>query len=165
MVPGLGGIRATARLDEQPPRLVHLAAALLGHSAPDLAVHEVHALDGSRIGRRPAEGNGLRGWHGPPPARHRPRGPAVREVRRRDAASARHGRRLVRQRGLELGEPRLSGPRGRVPPRSEEHTSELQSPCNLVCRLLLEKKKKTKYCVISRSKCRHGDNPYSPTIA
>src|SRR5256885_6823733 len=30
-----------------------------------------------------------------------------------------------------------------VPSRSEEHTSELQSPCNLVCRLLLEKKKKT----------------------
>src|SRR2546426_8133107 len=30
-------------------------------------------------------------------------------------------------------------PRG----RSEEHTSELQSPCNLVCRLLLEKKKQT----------------------
>src|SRR3989454_9363634 len=33
-----------------------------------------------------------------------------------------------------------------LPERSEEHTSELQSPCNLVCRLLLEKKKKkTKY--------------------
>src|SRR2546426_9371096 len=32
--------------------------------------------------------------------------------------------------------------------RSEEHTSELQSPCNLVCRLLLEKKKK-----INRSTC------------
>src|SRR5256885_4710936 len=30
---------------------------------------------------------------------------------------------------------------GTVAPRSEEHTSELQSPCNLVCRLLLEKKK------------------------
>src|SRR5256885_7742811 len=29
-------------------------------------------------------------------------------------------------------------------PRSEEHTSELQSPCNLVCRLLLEKKKLNK---------------------
>src|SRR5256885_7278447 len=29
-----------------------------------------------------------------------------------------------------------------IPERSEEHTSELQSPCNLVCRLLLEKKKK-----------------------
>src|SRR5256885_11871214 len=29
--------------------------------------------------------------------------------------------------------------------RSEEHTSELQSPCNLVCRLLLEKKKTTIY--------------------
>src|SRR5688500_19791876 len=40
------------------------------------------------------------------------------------------------------------GPAGRGPwtdrhPRSEEHTSELQSPCNLVCRLLLEKKKNT----------------------
>src|SRR5256885_6846948 len=30
--------------------------------------------------------------------------------------------------------------------RSEEHTSELQSPCNLVCRLLLEKKKKNTRC-------------------
>src|SRR5256885_11083378 len=38
---------------------------------------------------------------------------------------------------------RLAGPRqGRDGARSEEHTSELQSPCNLVCRLLLEKKKK-----------------------
>src|SRR5256885_5397272 len=33
--------------------------------------------------------------------------------------------------------------------RSEEHTSELQSPCNLVCRLLLEKKKNT--CEAARS--------------
>src|SRR5688500_19455051 len=33
----------------------------------------------------------------------------------------------------------------RVDQRSEEHTSELQSPCNLVCRLLLEKKKATKW--------------------
>src|SRR2546430_16801991 len=32
--------------------------------------------------------------------------------------------------------------RSGVPPRSEEHTSELQSQSNLVCRLLLEKKKK-----------------------
>src|SRR5256885_13178622 len=40
---------------------------------------------------------------------------------------------------------RGSGPDGamrfREKDRSEEHTSELQSPCNLVCRLLLEKKK------------------------
>src|SRR5256885_11771349 len=33
------------------------------------------------------------------------------------------------------------GPRINGMARSEEHTSELQSPCNLVCRLLLEKKK------------------------
>src|SRR2546426_8680162 len=37
---------------------------------------------------------------------------------------------------------RSVGNRQRIPARSEEHTSELQSPCNLVCRLLLEKKKK-----------------------
>src|SRR5256885_2482593 len=38
--------------------------------------------------------------------------------------------------------------------RSEEHTSELQSPCNLVCRLLLEKKKK-KIDKSTRSTGRH----------
>src|SRR5256885_10821148 len=41
-------------------------------------------------------------------------------------------------------EPVGAGQRGReILRRSEEHTSELQSPCNLVCRLLLEKKKTT----------------------
>src|SRR2546426_4507537 len=37
----------------------------------------------------------------------------------------------------------ISALTGRLRTRSEEHTSELQSPCNLVCRLLLEKKKKS----------------------
>src|SRR5256885_12149766 len=36
---------------------------------------------------------------------------------------------------------RFGRTRDRIGDRSEEHTSELQSPCNLVCRLLLEKKK------------------------
>src|SRR2546426_3769881 len=58
--------------------------------------------------------------------------------------------------------------------RSEEHTSELQSPCNLVCRLLLEKKKKNQKknrreammnmteCVqVDSSSIRHHD--YMPT--
>src|SRR3989454_9300402 len=40
----------------------------------------------------------------------------------------------------------------RPPVRSEEHTSELQSPCNLVCRLLLEKKKKKTTKMMPRSK-------------
>src|SRR5256885_11828234 len=45
-----------------------------------------------------------------------------------------------RQRGAQqLAPGHLPGRQG----RSEEHTSELQSPCNLVCRLLLEKKKPT----------------------
>src|SRR2546426_1354179 len=42
--------------------------------------------------------------------------------------------------------------------RSEEHTSELQSPCNLVCRLLLEKKKKkniTAVCICNTVTTHH----------
>src|SRR2546430_10605051 len=41
---------------------------------------------------------------------------------------------------------RRDGPAGDAYPRSEEHTSELQSQSNLVCRLLLEKKKKHDRC-------------------
>src|SRR5256885_8305263 len=43
--------------------------------------------------------------------------------------------------------------------RSEEHTSELQSPCNLVCRLLLEKKKKT-----THNKLPHKTHVTIPTL-
>src|SRR5256885_7119537 len=42
--------------------------------------------------------------------------------------------------------------------RSEEHTSELQSPCNLVCRLLLEKKKQ---CLITFP---HRCHPRTPCV-
>src|SRR6266516_6426734 len=56
--------------------------------------------------------------------------------------------------------PRWPGPRSGArtgcpggPPRSEEHTSELQSPYDLVCRLLLEKKKKnTQYLILMKNK-------------
>src|SRR5256885_3515088 len=43
-----------------------------------------------------------------------------------------------------VDKPGCRGGAGPTRLRSEEHTSELQSPCNLVCRLLLEKKKKKK---------------------
>src|SRR5208337_5653098 len=49
----------------------------------------------------------------------------------------------------------------RIPPRSEEHTSELQSPMYLVCRLLLEKKKKnriTPYSVNQKKKKPHNNS-------
>src|SRR2546430_13322743 len=52
--------------------------------------------------------------------------------------------RAPRQHGLSEGrvlQVELPGVRNRREPRSEEHTSELQSQSNLVCRLLLEKKK------------------------
>src|SRR2546426_4695599 len=49
-----------------------------------------------------------------------------------------------------------AAPAGWIASRSEEHTSELQSPCNLVCRLLLEKKKNIVYCNTgTRATCRH----------
>src|SRR5256885_10499128 len=52
--------------------------------------------------------------------------------------SHRRDRRAVQRAG-----PRPDAEEDRDLSRSEEHTSELQSPCNLVCRLLLEKKKTT----------------------
>src|SRR5256885_13056456 len=63
-----------------------------------------------------------------------------RQGRRRDRglAWARSGNRTC-LRGT--GREGRRGRPGRYGVRSEEHTSELQSPCNLVCRLLLEKKK------------------------
>src|SRR5256885_9628004 len=51
------------------------------------------------------------------------------------------GHSLVPLMKLRLSEPQTLIDIARIPGlRSEEHTSELQSPCNLVCRLLLEKK-------------------------
>src|SRR5256885_6702608 len=62
--------------------------------------------------------------HGPVQARDR-QARAPRSPRSKDRLQGRRGQQALRR-------------------RSEEHTSELQSPCNLVCRLLLEKKKKQK---------------------
>src|SRR2546427_5897717 len=54
---------------------------------------------------------------------------------------AAHRRWLARDRHGRVGPPAVSGAFAQI--RSEEHTSELQSQSNLVCRLLLEKKKRT----------------------
>src|SRR5256885_7496422 len=47
----------------------------------------------------------------------------------------------VRRHGMRNSNTMAIAPTATISNRSEEHTSELQSPCNLVCRLLLEKKK------------------------
>src|SRR5437762_8116702 len=77
-----------------------------------------------------------------------------RSLRRQPREEERHQRLQRQQReGVPLHELRVrqavqlragEGVRGRRGQRSEEHTSELQSPMYLVCRLLLEKKKKKK---------------------
>src|SRR5256885_7935189 len=56
----------------------------------------------------------------------------------------REGDHAERQQRRHEGDDRRERKQRLVRHRSEEHTSELQSPCNLVCRLLLEKKKKKK---------------------
>src|SRR5690348_17678002 len=67
--------------------------------------------------------------------------PAAPRRRRHLAARPPRGRPDLRQRAAD--------PAQRRAPRSEEHTSELQSPVHLVCRLLLEKKKKKYYRALS----------------
>src|SRR2546426_7424279 len=74
----------------------------------------------------------------PEPRRCRPGGRA-----RRSGAGCQGT--VGRPRGFGRGRSEEFSGGGRVSGRSEEHTSELQSPCNLVCRLLLEKKKTTRY--------------------
>src|SRR5256885_8619730 len=70
--------------------------------------------------------------------------------------SERGVRRLLRLRRPPLVDARRALPHHaclaqRALGRSEEHTSELQSPCNLVCRLLLEKKKKKIYNIYTNT--------------
>src|SRR5256885_3626478 len=48
--------------------------------------------------------------------------------------------------------------------RSEEHTSELQSPCNLVCRLLLEKKKHSWIQVCQSTRLHSPSNSADPRL-
>src|SRR6266705_5143141 len=70
---------------------------------------------------------------------------------------------LFRSRGGPAATPAPPARRARAPRlRSEEHTSELQSPYELVCRLLLEKKKKNHVrCFCNRKK--HSDSQSIPS--
>src|SRR3712207_7923094 len=74
-------------------------------------------------------------------------GPVRRDPRARGRASARRPGARARRHLRSPGDLR-----GRVAARSEEHTSELQSRQYLVCRLLLEKKKRNKYLI---HRCQH----------
>src|SRR6266446_9197769 len=122
------------------------------HDGKDACAHEIIAAGGDRIGKQPTDMGIL-------PARE------ARRARRDEAVDVAalqefgNGdvlwRVLHAHAGWEL-DGDLLRPAGVLDPaphpdnvgrlhavvRSEEHTSELQSPCNLVCRLLLEKKKK-----------------------
>src|SRR5688500_19963777 len=77
----------------------------------------------------------------PPPSTLFPYTTLFRSHRASPAAIGTSHRSGARDRSTETGASQLSACQQA---RSEEHTSELQSPCNLVCRLLLEKKKENK---------------------
>src|SRR2546426_7764840 len=65
---------------------------------------------------------------------------------------------------LRIGHGERPAPTLRAETRSEEHTSELQSPCNLVCRLLLEKKKnKDRKQLNGNGTCTHPINNSTAT--
>src|SRR5256885_5224014 len=63
----------------------------------------------------------------------------VRSTLAFEEAAVEHAAKMARR--IEAARQGRWGERSMRARRSEEHTSELQSPCNLVCRLLLEKKK------------------------
>src|SRR5204863_8175086 len=105
-----------------------LLSRLSFHAPPPTQLYTLSLHDALPISRRPAPGP-----HHPRPA---PDGPGVLGrfgARRKRRHPARILLPEVRRRVLAPGRVRL---------RSEEHTSELQSRRDLVCRLLLEKKKK-----------------------
>src|SRR5205809_6224127 len=75
------------------------------------------------------------GWRPRPRARPRKSASVRRGRRQKPVPASAPSRKRVRQPSVSVGVSRRNG-------RSEEHTSELQSRLHLVCRLLLEKKKK-----------------------
>src|SRR5256885_5398264 len=99
------------------------------------------------VTERPIEGLASMGiGQTEPPQRHRRRPRSCRPryceqgaCERKENASSHPGIKPNRYRACN--NPELPWLKARSQARSEEHTSELQSPCNLVCRLLLEKKK------------------------
>src|SRR5207244_4902198 len=138
----LDGLLVLRRLKVK--RVVELLRQLLMRRSVFLRAHLVNVVPlvagrgrrpcGRLLCRRPGR---LRGWRGGPSDWRR------YSARLRYRALAGNRRRAGRPLSAHLG---YSGGQDKgapnVPLRSEEHTSELQSPDHLVCRLLLEKKKK-----------------------
>src|SRR5207237_9397895 len=109
------------RIYSSPTPLLFLSRSICPPRLPTLSLHDALPISRARSCARRA-GDHSRG--------------SGRVPRRRDASSrSRHADRRTADRGSPVTRPEGDG-------RSEEHTSELQSHLNLVCRLLLEKKKK-----------------------
>src|SRR5215467_9976419 len=127
-VPGIIRIRGLAvrGSDDNVQWRFRMEAATISISLPDLLRRQVHAT------RVRAEGLVFR----------------LREKVRKADFSQAHEKRVPEIPGFsdppwKTFEPEPPPPSARERSRSEEHTSELQSPCKLVCRLLLEKKKRS----------------------
>src|SRR6266511_2213518 len=99
----------------------------------------------ARVTRHPRAGLGEGARSDRPPAAHRSAGVAAD----RSARGAGGDPRTVRPERVGRGQHRRPALGAGFGARSEEHTSELQSRENLVCRLLLEKKKKNTHTILS----------------
>src|SRR3989454_337915 len=137
-------------LDDDRPAPPPAAPPAAGRDGRARSFSRAPSREAQRAGLRAGRGRGARARPGRVGRSHRPthhgqRAPALRSAARDDplAESIRDhdGQGTHRHRDRSGGRA-APGRRHRRRARSEEHTSELQSPCNLVCRLLLEKKKK-----------------------
>src|SRR5256885_2393218 len=140
--PGLGG-GMNASPGAERGRIEALRAERHARDARRTVFAKCAALDGARVRFQSHLEVGRQREMAPCRVQHPADG--VRGEQARRAAAEEDADRFppgdLRRLRLEIA--RQSPEVGLLRKRSEEHTSELQSPCNLVCRLLLEKKKKT----------------------
>src|SRR5256885_3000738 len=139
----------------QSRRVARVAGARVQASAlrePPAAVLQTGAQVSADAGaqsprpRAGAQGRGLRVLRvARDPVLPGPEVPAAADLRPQARGSGHHHARHLRIPGVHRAAAHRHRLRGISGQRSKEHTSELQSPCNLVCRLLLEKKNNTSY--------------------
>src|SRR2546426_5674022 len=149
---GCASARRSARRSSRPAssnsQIASMTRAVSSISAPERLEEARHDRLPERVPRGLAD-PGLPVAQADHGLRHRAVAPGAADVAERAAHHVTRGAHVahVAHADVELA---VHGA-GHDGPRSEEHTSELQSPCNLVCRLLLEKKKKKKQNNINKS--------------
>src|SRR5215467_13848402 len=154
------GAARTSCLSSPPPAAGAATSPARGEGTWLLSASPGSGAPSRTQSRCPGRGRGPSGWGRTPPRRwRRPACAATDAPRRSRGPGAADRVRRTRRAPPSRPAPAACRRRRRAAPgasrtRSEEHTSELQSPCNLVCRLLLEKKKKKHHSLAQKKKKR-----------